>query len=432
MKLGLNIGYASRKLSLPLDLIAEVERLGFDSVWTSEAWGSDAVTTSAWILARTQRIRVGTAILQMPARTPTMTAMTAISLDQLSGGRFIVGLGPSGPQVVEGWYGASYAKPLTRLREYIEIMHKVVAREAPLTYDGYHYQLPYKGADSTGLGKPLKLIIHPLRSNIPIYLAAVGPKNVALAAEIADGWLPIFLSPHRVNVYREWLDEGFAKHSADRARKLIADAAASGESYIVWSASLLLIVGVVPGAVVGSFVAAKLRETAVRTVLSILLFAVAARMVYSVFAAGSAGECLLPYMDNWLRDGGIVVACGLAAGFLSAILGIGGGSLTVPPLVLIYGFTMYTAVPTALLAVVPTALTGALMQHKTTSVSRNVLIIVLPIAAVSAVAGALAQNHVPCGVLRMLFGVMLFIASVKLFSSRNKKTGKNGDSPPDS
>src|SRR5215510_7736472 len=145
MKLGLNIGYASRKLSLPLDLIREAEKLGFDSVWTSEAYGSDCVSTSAWILANTQRIRVGTAIMQMPARTPTMTAMTAISLDHLSGGRFIVGLGPSGPQVVEGWYGASYAKPLTRLREYIEIMHKVFERKEPVTYDGVHYQLPYKG-----------------------------------------------------------------------------------------------------------------------------------------------------------------------------------------------------------------------------------------------------------------------------------------------
>jgi F420-dependent oxidoreductase-like protein len=216
MKLGLNIGYASRKLTLPLELIREAERLGFDSVWTSEAYGSDAVTTSAWILANTQRIRVGTAILQMPARAPTMTAMTAMSLDHLSGGRFIVGLGPSGPQVVEGWYGASYAKPLSRLREYIEIMRKVEARKEPVTYEGYHYQLPYKGADSTGLGKPLKCILHPERP-IPIYTASLQPKAVALSAELADGFFPIWIDPDKPDVFEEWIQEGLARVGKPRS-----------------------------------------------------------------------------------------------------------------------------------------------------------------------------------------------------------------------
>jgi F420-dependent oxidoreductase-like protein len=215
MKLGLNIGYASRKLSLPLDLIKQAETLGFDSVWTSEAYGSDAVTTSAWILAHTTRIKVGTAILQMPARTPTMAAMTAISLDHLSGGRFIIGLGPSGPQVVEGWYGASYAKPLSRLREYIEIIRLVEKREEPVRYDGYHYHLPYNGPDSTGLGKPLKSILHS-DHKVPIYTASLQPKSVALSAELGDGFFPIWLDPEQPDAFEAWIAEGLARAGKKR------------------------------------------------------------------------------------------------------------------------------------------------------------------------------------------------------------------------
>jgi F420-dependent oxidoreductase-like protein len=188
----------------------EAERLGFDSCWTSEAYGSDAISVSAWILARTTKIKMGTAILQMPARTPTMTAMTALSLDHLSGGRFIIGLGPSGPQVVEGWYGASYAKPLTRLREYIDIMNKVFAREEPVTYEGYHYTLPYKGKDATGLGKPLKSILHCER-RIPIYTASLQHKSVALSAELCDGFFPIWLNPERTDLFDAPIKEGLAK-----------------------------------------------------------------------------------------------------------------------------------------------------------------------------------------------------------------------------
>ena len=217
MKLGLNIGYASRKLTLPLELIAEAERLGFDSVWTSEAYGSDAVTTSTWILAHTKKIRVGTAILQMPARAPTMTAMTAMSLDHLSGGRFIVGLGPSGPQVVEGWYGASYAKPLSRLREYIEIMRLVAKREGPVRYDGHHYHLPYNGPDSTGLGKPLKCILHPERP-LTIYTASLQPKAVALSAELADGFFPIWIDPEKPDVFESPIQEGLARAGKQRSQ----------------------------------------------------------------------------------------------------------------------------------------------------------------------------------------------------------------------
>jgi F420-dependent oxidoreductase-like protein len=216
MKLGLNLGYSGRKLTLPLALVAEAERLGFDSCWTSEAYGSDAVSTSAWLLAQTTRIRVGTAILQLPARTPTMAAMTAISLDHLSGGRFIVGLGPSGPQVVEGWYGASYAKPLTRLREYIEIMRLVFARQAPVQYNGQVYQLPYQGPDASGLATPLKSILHAERP-IPIYTASLQPKAVAMSAELTDGFFPIWLNPERADLFEAPIREGLSR--ADKQRK---------------------------------------------------------------------------------------------------------------------------------------------------------------------------------------------------------------------
>jgi len=210
MRLGLNLGYSGPTFSLNLPLVLEAERLGFHSVWTAEAYGSDAVTPVAWVAARTERIRVGTAIMQMPARTPAMTAMTATTLDQLSGGRFLLGLGVSGPQVVEGWHGIAFGKPLVRTREYVAIVRAIWAREKPLEFRGEHYQIPYSGPGATGLGKPLRSILHG-RPDIPIYLAAIGPKNVALAAEIADGWLPSYFAPERASVYREALEAGFAR-----------------------------------------------------------------------------------------------------------------------------------------------------------------------------------------------------------------------------
>ncbi|MGE0887002.1 MAG: LLM class F420-dependent oxidoreductase [Blastocatellales bacterium] len=209
MRLGLNVGYWGAS---PVDNVAlaqEADRLGFHSVWTAEAYGSDAVSPLVWLAAKTEKINVGTAIMQMTARVPAMTAATAMTIDLLTEGRMLVGIGASGPQVVEGWHGVPYGKPVTRAREYVEIMRMIWKRERPLEFHGEHYDIPCK--DGTGLGKPLKAIIHPFRDSIPIYLAAVGPKNVAAAAEIADGWLPIFFSPDRMDVYREWLDEGFAK-----------------------------------------------------------------------------------------------------------------------------------------------------------------------------------------------------------------------------
>jgi F420-dependent oxidoreductase-like protein len=198
MKLGLSLGYAPPGTN-PADLfplVEEAERLGFDSVWVAEAWGTDAVSVLGWLAAKTERIKLGSAIMQIPGRTPANTAMTAATLDLLSGGRFLLGLGTSGPQVVEGWHGQPWGKPLGRTREYVEIVRTALRRDV-VEHDGEHYGIPYDGPGATGLGKPLKLMLRPLRAEIPIYLAALGPKNVALAAEIADGWLPIFVTPER-------------------------------------------------------------------------------------------------------------------------------------------------------------------------------------------------------------------------------------------
>jgi F420-dependent oxidoreductase-like protein len=209
MRLGLNLGYWGAGGSNGVELAQEAERLGFDSVWTAEAYGSDALTPLTWVGALTSKIKLGTGILQMPARTPANTAMSAATLDMLSGGRVLLGLGLSGPQVVEGWHGQPYGKPLTRTREYVEIVRRILAREEPLDFQGEEYQIPIPGG--TGLGKPLKLILHPLRPRIPIYLAAIGPRNIELAGEIADGWLPVFLAPEKESAYLQPLDAGLAK-----------------------------------------------------------------------------------------------------------------------------------------------------------------------------------------------------------------------------
>jgi len=217
MRLGIMIGYSGARLELPLALVQGAEAAGFDSAWTSEAWGSDAVTTAAWLLASTSRLKVGTAIMQTPARTPSCTAMTAMSLDQLSGGRFLLGLGPSGPQVAEGWYGQPYGPALGRLREYITIVRRILAREAPLELAGRHYRIPYDGDDATGLGKPLKSILR-ASPEIPLYTAAVTPGGLRLAAELADGVFPIWMDPERRDLLAGPLEEGFAKAGRDPAR----------------------------------------------------------------------------------------------------------------------------------------------------------------------------------------------------------------------
>ena len=209
MKLGMLIGYSGRKLDLPMDAIRHAESLGYDSVWTSEAYGSDAVTPATWILANTTRIKVGTAIMQMPGRTPSLAAMTAMTLAQLSGNRFIVGVGASGPQVVEGWHGVAYGRPVTRLKEYVQIMRRIFARESELTFDGKEYQIPYRGPGATGLGKPLKSILH-APGPIPIYAATLTPAGVAAAAEVADGFFPVWMDPDKYSVFAGPIEKGFA------------------------------------------------------------------------------------------------------------------------------------------------------------------------------------------------------------------------------
>ncbi|MEV7418469.1 LLM class F420-dependent oxidoreductase [Streptomyces sp. NPDC089919] len=209
MRLGLALGYWGRGPNpAHLDLAVEAERLGYDSVWTAEAWGSDAFTPLTWIAAHTSRIRLGTAIAQMAARTPTATAMQALTLDHLSGGRMMLGLGLSGPQVVEGWYGRPFpASPLTATREYVEVIRQVLRREGPVEVAGRFHAHPYTGPDGTGLGKPLKPITHPLRADLPVLLGAEGPKNIAQTTRIADGWLPLYWSPSRTDVYQASLTE---------------------------------------------------------------------------------------------------------------------------------------------------------------------------------------------------------------------------------
>lgn len=214
MRLGLNLGYWGAQARDNVALAQEAERLGYHSVWTAEAYGSDALTPLTWVAAQTTRINVGTAIMQMPARTPANTAMTAATLDLLTGGRFLLGLGLSGPQVVEGWHGVPYGNPLQRTREYVEIVRMILKREQPVEYHGEEYEIPYKGG--TGLGKPLKITVHPKRADLPIYIAAIGPKNVALAAEIADGWLPAFFAPQHMDVFRPSLAAGFRRAGHDK------------------------------------------------------------------------------------------------------------------------------------------------------------------------------------------------------------------------
>ena len=218
MKLGIMAGYSPSHMELPLDGILEAEKLGYDSVWTAEAWGSDAVTPAAWILARTSTMKVGTAIMQMPARTPACAAMTAMTLDRMSGGRFILGIGPSGPQVIEGWHGVPYGKPITRTKEYISIVRKILSREDKLTHDGVHYQIPYTGEGSTGLGKPLKSILHG-DPNLQIYTASITPAGLRAAGEVADGVFPLWMNPERFDIYEQSLEEGFAKAGNGKSLK---------------------------------------------------------------------------------------------------------------------------------------------------------------------------------------------------------------------
>tara|TARA_B100000524_G_scaffold310148_1_gene186348 strand:+ start:589 stop:1626 length:1038 start_codon:yes stop_codon:yes gene_type:complete len=217
MKLGFLLGYSGKHIHIPIELIQQAESMGYDSVWTAEAYGNDAVTSAAYVLAQTSKIRVGTAIMQMPARTPAMCAMTAMSLDQLSGGRFIVGLGASGPQVVEGWHGVPYGKPVTRTKEYIQIMRKIFEREGPVEFDGQMYQMPNQSEGTTGLGKPLKSIL--AATDIPIYTASITPAGLRCAGEVADGVFPVWMDPNKYDVLGESIEQGFEKAGSGKGLK---------------------------------------------------------------------------------------------------------------------------------------------------------------------------------------------------------------------
>ncbi len=213
MKLGLELGYLTSRSPDVVALAREAEAVGFDSVWVSEAWGSDGVSLLAWIGAQTERIALGTAILPIGSRTPALLAQTATTLDLLSQGRFILGLGVSGPQVMEGWHGVPFARPVTRMRETVDVIRRALRREGPLTCDGETIRLPMDGG--TGLGKPLRIMLRPPRTDIPIWLATIGPQSTALAAETADGWLPFLYSPEKAGVI--W-GEPLARGATRRAR----------------------------------------------------------------------------------------------------------------------------------------------------------------------------------------------------------------------
>jgi F420-dependent oxidoreductase-like protein len=218
MRLGLLPSQFGAGFGVNMEMIRAAEDLGFHSVWFSEAWGNDAITPSAWALAQTTKINVGTAIIQMQARTPSMAAMTAMTLQAMSGNRFILGVGPSGPQVIEGWHGVPYGKPLLRTREYITIIRDILERKEPLEFAGEHYEIPYRGDGATGLGKPLKSILH-ADPSMKIYSASITPGGVRNSAHVADGFFPFVMDPDRFDVFAEDLDAGFAKAGGDKGLK---------------------------------------------------------------------------------------------------------------------------------------------------------------------------------------------------------------------
>ncbi|MCV7169582.1 LLM class F420-dependent oxidoreductase [Mycobacterium manitobense] len=286
LNIGLTLGYWQKHTEDLTDTVLAAERLGYDSIFTAEAYGSDALTPLAWYGARTTRIKLGTAVAQVSARTPTATAMHAMTLDGLSGGRVILGVGVSGPQVVEGWYGQPFARPLARTREYIDVMRQVWAREAPVTSTGAQYPLPYPGG--TGLGKPLKSIVHPVRPRIPVYLGAEGPRNVALAAEVADGWIPFFLDPGKVDaIYGDAL----------AGRPAGFDIAAPVTTVVTDDLDTALLTAKMPLALYMGGMGAKDRNFH-RDLIGRLGYAEAAERVQELFLAGRREEALRAVPDE--------------------------------------------------------------------------------------------------------------------------------------
>jgi F420-dependent oxidoreductase-like protein len=294
MRLGLALGYWGRGPDpRHLELVRQAEELGYHSVWTAESWGSDAFTALTWIAAHTSRIRLGTAVAQMAARTPTATAMHALTLDHLSGGRMLLGLGLSGPQVVEGWYGRPFpSSPLTSTREYVDVVRQVLRREAPVRLDGRYHAHPYAGPDSTGMGKPLKPITHPLRPDLPVLLGAEGPKNVAQTVRIADGWLPLYWSPTRASsLYEEALAEAPKEFLiAPMAQVRICDDIAEG----------LLPVKAMLGFYIGGMGHARRNFHA--ELMARMGYPEAAQRVRDLFAAGRRKEAVLAVPDAFADE----------------------------------------------------------------------------------------------------------------------------------
>ncbi|MFY4721318.1 LLM class F420-dependent oxidoreductase [Streptomyces sp. LaBMicrA B280] len=293
MRLGLALGYWGRGPDAAhVPLAQEAERLGYDSVWTAESWGSDAFTPLTWIAARTSTIKLGTAVAQMAARSPATTAMHALTLDHLSGGRMMLGLGLSGPQVVEGWYGRPFpASPLTATREYVDVVRQVLRRTAPVSLDGRFHPLPYRGPDGTGLGRPLKPITHPLRAGLPVLLGAEGPRNVAQTARIADGWLPLYWAPDRPEVYGEAvrdLPAGF--RVAPMVRAKVCDDVAAG----------LLPVKAMLGFYIGGMGHASRNFHA--DLMARMGYPEAARRIQELFLAGRREEAVLAVPDAFADE----------------------------------------------------------------------------------------------------------------------------------
>jgi F420-dependent oxidoreductase-like protein len=292
LSLGLQLGYwGAFYPPVHLELAKEAENLGYDSVWVAESWGNDCFTPLAWIGANTSKIRLGTSVAQLSARTPAACAMATLALDHMSGGRMILGLGVSGPQVVEGWYGQPYAKPVTRTREYVSIIRKILAREEPVTNDGEFYPLPYQGAGSWGLGKPLKSITHPLRADVPIFIGAEGPKNVTQTARIADGWLPLYYSPYRPEVYADQLLE--AKPGFEIAAMALVNINDSLSDALYPVKAML-------GFYVGGMGAAK--RNFHKDLMARMGFADAAQQVQDLFMAGKRDEAIAAVPDQFADE----------------------------------------------------------------------------------------------------------------------------------
>jgi F420-dependent oxidoreductase-like protein len=304
MKLGIFIDYGRSRFELPVAFVQRAERLGFDSVWTAEAYGSDAITPLAYLAAVTKRIRLGTGIAQIAARAPSMAAMQAGTLDQLAGtGRVVIGLGVSGPQIVEGWYGQPWGRPYWRLRDYVEIMRKVFRRAAPLEHDGRELSLPYRGPDAVGMGKPLKSILH-MNPNIPIWLATGSESMVKLTAQIADGWLPMGFVPGMMKVYRPWLEEGFRRAGGGKS---LSDFEIQAQAYVILTddvAAAVRSLKPMTALYVGGMGHEKMnfhKDQMVRRG-----YADAAQRIQDLFVAGRTAEAIEAVPDEYIDEGALI------------------------------------------------------------------------------------------------------------------------------